>query len=105
MHQQLQCPLFEKLSAELRLFIYEFVLGDHTRLLHICKNLDSRRSVAHYRCTDTDSPYPTWQHACFGEERIVVPGKYSSLHSRANTETDDNLISLLLTCRRMYVNP
>ncbi|KAF2877038.1 hypothetical protein BDV95DRAFT_137646 [Massariosphaeria phaeospora] len=93
---QLQSPLYGKLSAELRLLIYGLALGDPTRLLHICKNTWRRHRrvpVAHYRCTDTDSPFPTWQHTCFD----VICNR-----RRAATPTEDKLLALLLTCRLVY---
>ncbi|KAF2182960.1 hypothetical protein K469DRAFT_635881 [Zopfia rhizophila CBS 207.26] len=105
MNQQLHSPLFRKLSPEPRILIYQVVLGDPERYLHICMNEpDGRgaRSVAHFRRIDMDSPFPTWQHKCFGEERVVVPGKYSAFKEHPRTETDDKLLALLLTCRLIY---
>ncbi|KAF2867469.1 hypothetical protein BDV95DRAFT_180536 [Massariosphaeria phaeospora] len=104
---QQECPLFSKLSAELRIPIYEAVLTDRDRLLHICMNRregkEKRtvRPVAHIWCTDQESPFPPWQHACFGES--VEDLAYETVFcSRSTTTTDDQLLSLLLSCRLVY---
>jgi hypothetical protein len=107
MNPQLQSPLFGKLSAELRILIYQYVLGDPERYMHICFNMrqtefDKRvRPVAHFRCIDMDSPFPTWQHACFGQTLKDTPHYFPV--QRVITETDDKLLALLLTCRLMCV--
>jgi hypothetical protein len=97
---QLHSPLFGKLSTELRLIIYEAVLTDPTRFLHICQtkgDTSSRRQIAHVWCTDTHSRFPTWQHSCFGD--IMRNGTNPS-HVRI-TQTDDKLLSPLFSCRAM----
>jgi hypothetical protein len=116
-HDQLQSSLFKHLSSELRNSVYQTALSDLDRFLHICANKleefekQSRqrqrrggRRVAHWRCTNRESPFPTWQHKCFGEEEISVPGKDSAIVERWVTTSDDMLISLLLSCRRVYSN-
>jgi hypothetical protein len=101
---QKECPLFSKLSAELRILIYEAVLTDRSRFLHICMNRRQRkakrrvRPVAHFWCTDQDSPFPTWQHACFGES-VKPLEQMMAFCFRPITTTDDHLLSLLLSCR------
>ncbi|KAF2444645.1 hypothetical protein P171DRAFT_431447 [Karstenula rhodostoma CBS 690.94] len=108
MMNQVQSPLFGKLSAELRIPIYAAVLGDPERFLHICLNKKDkknkkRRRLAHWRCTNLESPHPTWQHSCFGEERVLSPsGTFVTIHHRAVTTTEDQLLALLLSCRRIY---
>ena len=105
MNAQNECPLFGKLSTELRILIYEATLIDRGRLLHICTNSFSRRRKAkdavrrnaHFWCIDQESPFPTWQHACYGEIQHPT-GKFTC---RRITRTDDQLLSLLLTCRLM----
>ncbi|KAF1999856.1 hypothetical protein P154DRAFT_522939 [Amniculicola lignicola CBS 123094] len=111
MSHQEQSPLFAQLCIEIRLLIYEAVLGDPQRYMHIRSNIRHRRkqkkqkrperTVAHFRCTDMESPFPTWQHKCFGEEWRVDPGRWSGV-AIARTETDDKLLALLLTCRLIY---
>ncbi|KAF2820118.1 hypothetical protein CC86DRAFT_361784 [Ophiobolus disseminans] len=111
MNAQEQCPIFAKLSAELRVMVYEAVLIDSSRYLHICTNRRSKRerrgrravrSNAHFWCIEQDSPFPTWQHAgCYGEWLEPTP-HYSTVHTRPITTTDDKILSLLITCRRVY---
>jgi hypothetical protein len=107
MLDQLQSPLFGRLSAELRVSIYEAVLGDPERFLHICLNKKNKkmRRVAHWQCTEMDSPFPTWQHYCFGgEPSLDEEGRPTGrLKFRPITITDDQLLAILLSCRIMYV--
>lgn len=116
---QLQSLLFGKLSIELRIIIYELVLGDPKRFLHICLNRGKKakkhRKVAHWRCDEMDiqrhepmnSPCPTWQHWCFGDHPIIDRQAHHhdmfNPHRREITVTEDQLIAILLSCRRMYV--
>ncbi|KAF2653175.1 hypothetical protein K491DRAFT_680773 [Lophiostoma macrostomum CBS 122681] len=102
MEPQHGSPLFGTLSAELRIMIYRAVLTDASRFLHICLNRRDGvrrrvRSVAHYWCVDMESQFPKWQHTCYGE-KFSPPGQ----EFRPITETDDKLLSLLLTCRIIY---
>jgi hypothetical protein len=104
MMDQLQSPLFGNLSAELRILIYSAVLSDPERFLHICLNWKKKkcRPMAHWRCTDLESPFPTWQHNCFGENPLFdKEGKFYNVRFRQVTTTNDQLIALLLSCRRM----
>lgn len=106
MIDQLQSPLFGKLSAELRIPIYAVVLGDPERFLHICLNKPAkrRRQLAHWRCVDMHSPHPTWQHSCFGEIPLFSPqGNFTTLKPRLVTVTEDHLLGLFLSCRKMSV--
>jgi hypothetical protein len=104
---QAACPLFNKLSAELRVSVYQAVLTDPHRFLHIIKKLPrrakrkrARREVAHFWCVDMESPFPTFQHdACYGEYRGHNLPCLPFSGSRPITETDNKLLSLLLTCR------
>ena len=100
---QHQSPLFGKLSPELRNIVYTDVLGDPNRFLHICLNIQKKcRRVAHWRCTDMESPYPTLQHCCFGQEvPIKNEGRACNVYPRVITLTDDQLLALLLSCRRV----
>jgi hypothetical protein len=108
MNSQQNCPLFKQLSGELRAMIYQAVLTNPQRFLHIIRNVlrqakrkSNQRRVAHYWCEDMASPFPTWQHSCYGESVHVEPGKYTLFCPRSITETSDGLLSLLLTCRLM----
>jgi hypothetical protein len=111
---QTQSPLFTVLSAELRIQVYQAVLTDPPRFLHIIKNrfparhglqkLKKKvpeRRVAHYWCTDMESPYPTWQHVCYGESLDPTSPIPRTFHRRPITETNDKLLSLLQTCRQV----
>lgn len=103
---QPQSPLFEKLSAEIRLALYQAALANFGGFMHICKNWTPKkgkklRQVAHFCCIDMDSPYPTWQHTCYGERQVTTDRGTTGFRYRPVTETDDKLLSLLLTCRLM----
>ncbi len=96
---QKQCLLFGKLSAEVRLLIYEEVLADPHRLLHFLHvtPLGGRpKKLGHWRCENPNSQSLTWQHACFG---LWTEGE--SQYIRDASYTNGDLISLLLTCRLM----
>jgi hypothetical protein len=92
--------LFTKLSAELRILIYQAALGDPHRFLHICESTKQKRqSVSHYHCTDIESPYPTWQHSCYSD--IPANLVFGVLMVQPTVKTKDKLLALLLTCRLM----
>jgi hypothetical protein len=94
---QKQCLLFGKLSAEVRLLIYEEILADPQRLLHFLHVTPTRgrpTKLGHWRCEDMDSPYLTWQHLCFG-----VWNEGSARCYRSASHTNGDLISILVTCR------
>ena len=101
LNPQRACPLFKELSAELRLIIYHAVLAKPDRFLHIrtgqhCRpRWKKRRRIAHYWCIDKDSPFPTWQHLCYDD------GEGANSRPPHIADTDDNLLSLLLSCRLM----
>jgi hypothetical protein len=97
---QKECPLFSpNLPAELRIQIYEAVLGDSDRLMHVIPFNDHSNRVGRRRCDNTNPcDGPTWQHSCFGI--VLSPNKHSSLHYRV-FESDDQLLALLMTCHRM----
>ncbi|KAF2751433.1 hypothetical protein M011DRAFT_114279 [Sporormia fimetaria CBS 119925] len=109
---QLDCVLFN-LTPELRIMIYQAVLTDPSQFLHIVLNkyssypderprkLRKARSVAHYWCEDLESPFPTWQHSCYGES-IHLTATANGFVYRPVTETEDRLLALLLSCRRVY---
>jgi hypothetical protein len=95
-YSQLQCVLFKMVSSEVRLLIYEAVLSDPGRLLHIVpyRGKERRQGVGHWRCEDTESPLPTWQHSCFG----TWAGD-ACIYKRVEPRSGSNLVALLLTCR------
>jgi hypothetical protein len=97
-HAQRQCTLFNVLSADVRLLIYEAVLSDPFRLLHVVsyRGVEKRKGLGHWRCCDEESPFPTWQHACFG----IWAGKRGR-QTRMEPRSNDNLVSFLLACRLM----
>ncbi|KAI4943120.1 hypothetical protein J4E86_010067 [Alternaria arbusti] len=96
---QKQCVLFQKLSAEMRLLIYEEVLADPQRLLHALHvtPIGGRPAkLGHWRCETPQSESLVWQHACFG---LWNEGEFQ--HVRDAYYTNGDLLSLLLTCRLM----
>jgi hypothetical protein len=99
-HDQRQCVLFNALSSEIRLLVYEAALSDPVRLLHVVpyRGEQKRQAMGHWRCVDEESPYPTWQHTCFG----IWLGEKGK-HHRKEPRSSDNLVSLLLACRLVQV--
>lgn len=99
-HTQDQSALFDRLSAELRLLVYEAALSEPGRLLHLVqyKGPEGRSRIGHRHCRDADSLLPTWQHACFG---IWRNESGTSVIRRPFRRSDSNLLSLILTCRIM----
>jgi hypothetical protein len=97
-HAQRQCVLFDVLSTDVRLLIYEAALSDPYLLLHVVsyRGVKKRKGLGHWRCVDAESPFPTWQHKCFG----IWAGK-TGRTSRQEPRSSDNLVSLLLACRLM----
>jgi hypothetical protein len=99
-NKQSQAPLFSlNFPAELRLAIYEAVLGDQYRLMHIIPFDDGSGSVGRQRCEDEDCANPTWQHKCFGTW-LEING--SALVRARTFPSQDKLLALLLTCHRVY---
>ena len=96
---QLQSLFCSKLLPEIRRQIYQEVLAPGGRELHLA-NADRR--LCSMRCTvDTERlpQTPGWRHECWGVPR--QDGTYKShLH---NAPPDEKLLSLLCTCRLMYV--
>ena len=100
-NEQVQSPLFSSnFPVELRLGIYEAVLGDQSRLMHIIPDDDGSGSVGRQRCEDPDCDNPTWQHRCFG---IWLEQNGSTRVRQRTFPSQDKLLALLLTCHRMYV--
>jgi hypothetical protein len=96
---QEQSVLFGKLSAEMRLLIYEKVLAEPQCLLHFLHVTPTKgrpAKLGHWRCEDAASPYLTWQHVCFG-----VWNEGSTRWYRPASTTNGDLISMLITCRLM----
>jgi hypothetical protein len=98
---QHQSPLFGTISAEIRLLIYSHVLADEDRFLHIYRDLGGRKRLAHRRCRDCDSELPTWQHSCFGQ----WSDEKNDAYRITVTVTEDRILYIFLSCRRMYVQP
>lgn len=101
LHAQQQSIFFKMCPIEVRLLIYGAALVDSVRLLHVLHTTPTKGStkkIGHWRCENPDNAYPTWQHECFG---AWVEG--STRFIRDAQYTNGDLMSLLLTCRRMYV--
>ncbi|KAF2728671.1 hypothetical protein EJ04DRAFT_90986 [Polyplosphaeria fusca] len=100
-HDQMQSPLVGRLPKELRIVIYEIVLGDD-RLTHIDPYRDNSEDrlerAGHRRCVEEDSLFPTWQHCCFAPWSLWGTKCLSNRHP-----SNDHLTSLLKTCRLIYV--
>jgi hypothetical protein len=92
---QLQSLFCSKLVPEIRRQIYQEVLAPGDQELHLA-NADRR--LCSMRCVDTQTP--GWRHTCWGVHR--QDGTYKS-HLRNDAPPDEKLLSLLCTCRLMYV--
>jgi hypothetical protein len=94
-NHQPQSPLF-KLPYELRLQIYELVLGSEDgKVLHI---IEDRGRLSHIRCyhiggVSGDIEKTGWERDCCNPWRDPPPG----------LGRHKNLLALPKTCRRMYV--
>lgn len=108
LHQH-QFPLFGKLSAELRIYIYHYALADPERFLHICLNAEKKyiigtsRPLAYWRCTDAESPFLPHVHECFSDRpwlKVNTDGCHD-VASRQLISKGDFLIALLLSYRRL----
>lgn len=99
-NEQAQSPLFgARFPAELRIIVYETVLGDPSRLLHLILFNDETGRVGHRRCEDQAHAGPTWQHRCFGTYLTMgISGRAVETFFYSN----DKLLALLLSCHRMY---
>ncbi|KAF2826894.1 hypothetical protein CC86DRAFT_406137 [Ophiobolus disseminans] len=100
-HAQKQSRLFNLVSADVRLLIYEAVLADPDRMLHIVSYRGNRHRpcMGHWQCDDAESPLPTWQHSCYGIWTPESGGTYRRREPRSNS----NLVSMLLACRVVYL--
>jgi hypothetical protein len=109
---QEQSLLFSNLSLDTRLLIYEAAFSID-RLLHIVWNhgiclgtIGNRRrgqriyglgGMDYWHCIEPDSPFPTWQHVCYGVYKAEDGrGYYTRNHSRSNSD----LVLLLSVCRK-----
>jgi hypothetical protein len=98
-NEQTQSPFFSRnFPAELRVVIYEAVLGDSSRLTHIIPFNDGSGYVGRRRCEEPSFSGPTWQHKCFGAYQSNDRARWGTFDS------DDNLLSIILSCHRMYVS-
>jgi hypothetical protein len=99
---QKNCPLFgPNFPAELRIKIYEAVLGDSDQFMHIVPFDDQSNRVGRRRCDNTNGyELPTFQHSCFGA--VLTPNKLSH-YQEFEFWSCDRLLALLLTCHRMWV--
>jgi hypothetical protein len=97
---QKTCPFFRpNFPAELRIKIYEAVLGDSDRFMHVIPFDDQSNRVGRRRCDNIHGDeLPTWQHSCFGN--VLTANKLSS-RQRYEFWSDDRLLAFLLTCHRM----
>ncbi|PVH98355.1 hypothetical protein DM02DRAFT_673438 [Periconia macrospinosa] len=100
MEIQHQSPLFRLLSPDLRLCIYEMILSDPRRLMHIMIFARDLKLV-HSWCHDEDSPLPICQHLCYGHPYIDRDaGGYAAQIDLPGSK--DGFVNLLLSCRRIY---
>lgn len=93
-----QSPLFTKLSAELRVEVYRWVLSSGGALLHLAR---AHQKLTHIRCFDDgpDSSKRPWRHECWGFS--YRDGSFH-MHPHNNIPPDRDLLALLKTCREMY---
>ncbi|KAH4227128.1 hypothetical protein HBI06_105060 [Parastagonospora nodorum] len=100
-NEQAECPLFSpKFPAELRLSIYEAVLGDMHRFTHVIPFDDKSNRVGRRRCKDIACEGPTWQHTCFG---AWLSDEGSTRNQEYTFYSRDQLLNLLLSCHRIYL--
>lgn len=97
-HGQEQSLLFSLLSLDIRLLIYEVVFSTN-QLLHITpwrgSTQPDRIQLGHWHCVDAQSPFPTWQHTCYGI--YIEEGAYNH---RIQPRSDSDLLPFLLACRK-----
>lgn len=100
-NEQTKCSLFSpNFPAELRISIYEAVLGDRHRFMHVIPFDDQSNRVGRRRCEDTACEGPTWQHKCFG---TWLERQGSSRKRNFTFHSSDQMLALLLSCHRMCV--
>ena len=100
LNNQAQCPLFGKLPAEVRQLIWREVL--HDKLLHV---VSLRKQIFVIECPDPRYQWPNLapQLPWFFDQ---VDWMMEGSHSRswpAGHERPVNLLAVLMTCRRMYL--
>lgn len=108
MASQSDCPLFQKLPAEIRLMIYNYVFGDET--VHL---VQLKGKIRHVRCQHSSSSLESNRHCCpvtparwrVNDGRI--PGHtdrvlYPHTHSLLPEMLSNSSLSLLRTCRAIY---
>ena len=96
-HDQAQSNFFRKLPTEIRESIYQLVLGDPYRVVHLTVMI---QRICHIRCRVEQDSYPLkLQHPCWGKH------DRSDVHcGRGNDDPPDaNLLALLKSCHRVYV--
>ncbi|KAF2463883.1 uncharacterized protein BDR25DRAFT_272402 [Lindgomyces ingoldianus] len=100
-NEQTKCPLFSpNFPAELRISIYEAVLGDRHRFMHVIPFDDESNRVGRRRCEDMACEGPTWQHKCFG---TWLERRRSSRKRKFTFHSSDQILALLLSCHRIYL--
>lgn len=98
---QFQLTLFSPhFPVQLRLQVYELVLGDITRLMHIIPFDDGSNRLGRRRCGDVNIKAPTWQHRCF---ETWVQRERSARVRQQSFRSSDRLLALCLSCRMMFV--
>ncbi|KAF2855527.1 hypothetical protein T440DRAFT_550918 [Plenodomus tracheiphilus IPT5] len=98
---QLEPPLFGKLSAELRVAVFEYVLGDEVLPLHVVPYDDRSGRVGYQRCYDGDCRLPMWQHRCFGWWQGTDESDTQVCHMVGGWNRE-KLLALSMTCRAIY---
>jgi hypothetical protein len=96
---QEKSPFLSWLPVDVRLLIYEAVLANLERLLHILHALPGKsqqKKLKHWRCDDEDNPHLVWQHKCFG---TWAEGNMGC--TIAELRSNNDLISSLLVSRQM----
>lgn len=100
---QTACPLLRpRFPLELRLAIYEAVLSDPTRLMHIVPFTDGSNRIGRRKCLVPESEQPTMQHKCFG--RWLVNGG-AELREIFTFDEWDQQLGLVLSCHQMCASP
>ena len=95
---QSQSPLITKLPKEIRLQIFEEVLGGHW--LHVVRA--SNRLLAIKCAEEPVSSSPTCHHCCWGLNRTITLPPTPDFYGGPSPDSDAalaNLLPLLLTCR------
>ena len=93
---QEQCALLSMLPLDIRLIIYEMVLGGS--FFHVTTN-DSKSRILSHTCKRTSSSRPDDHQACFS---IPPTERRPSSAPREDYPSATGLLPLLVTCRRIY---